>query len=63
MPHLTATLSGPRLPKRLRGFVAREVEKLRSEFELRVKMLEGRGTLEYLGVHEAGPPNTSRASL
>jgi hypothetical protein len=42
----------------VRTFVAREVASavasLRSEFELRVKMLEGRGTLEYLGVHEAG---------
>ena len=38
----------------VKGFVAREVASLRSEFELRVKMLEQRGTLEYLGVHEAG---------
>jgi hypothetical protein len=38
----------------VRGFVTREIEKLKSDFELRVKMLEGRGTLEYLGVHEAG---------
>jgi hypothetical protein len=38
----------------VRTFVAREVEKLRSDFELRVKMLEQKGTLEYLGVHEAG---------
>jgi hypothetical protein len=38
----------------VKGFVAREVEKLRSDFELRVKLLEQRGTLEYVGTFEPG---------
>ena len=36
----------------VRNFVTREVGKLRSEFDVRVKLLEERGTLEYLGVFE-----------
>jgi hypothetical protein len=38
----------------VRMFVTREVASLRSEFELRMSLLEQKGTLEYLGVHEAG---------
>ena len=38
----------------VRTFVAREVASLRSEFELRVKLLEQKGALEYAGTFEPG---------
>jgi hypothetical protein len=45
---------GTAVAEAVKGFVAREVASFRSEFELRVKMLEQKGTLEYVGTFEPG---------